>query len=724
MNGKRKKEKMTTSASKPMMSRRRKWAFRIICLLVMPILFFGVLEAGLRLIGYGYPGKAMVERQIDGKNLYCLNTQFTWRFFPPRMAREFDSSLVFEKEKSHQTYRIFVLGGSAAKGFPEPVHNFGRLLEAMLSDMYPDVDFEVHNTAIVAINSHVVREIAQDVAQCDPDLFIVYLGNNEVVGPFGPGTILTASPPSLPLIRANIMLRGTRTGQLFDAQLRRISSSREPPAKWEGMAMFLGEQVRSDAPALDAVYTNYEQNLRDICRIAIRASVPVIFSNVASNLKDCPPFASQHKQDLTPGQLKAWMQLYEQGMIHENNGQHAEAIAAYTAAAAIDVSYADLQFRLATCFREQGDFENARICYQKALQYDTLRFRADERINQIIRSVADGREHEGIYFADSVAAFNSSSPHGIPGRELFYEHVHMTYEGNYILARTIFPIVQKNLPAHVVKKTDAVLSADEVAKKVAFTGFERWVYLEHVFNAIMCKPPFTNQLYHDAIIRNEKSRLERLKQQCDKDQCLQEYASAIESNPDDWRLLRSEYQFLSAEGMVTGLQEEEAVLRKVIALCPDHEALRGLGMNLFQQKRFDDAREVLKQLLVIRPNSSDAYTLLGQIAQQRGQGKAAVRYFKTAIKQDPSASILPYGLLAQSYLAKGETARVSRVLHDAILNLPESEAAWAHFQLGGLLFKEGNRDEALTHMDTALRIKPEYAGQQVFQMQYSIIKGK
>ena len=42
---------------------------------------------------------------------------------------------------------------------------------------------------MTAIDSHVTVEIARDCTAHQPDLFIVYLGNNEVVGP-------TDRPPS------------------------------------------------------------------------------------------------------------------------------------------------------------------------------------------------------------------------------------------------------------------------------------------------------------------------------------------------------------------------------------------------------------------------------------------------------------------------------------------------------------------------------------------------
>ena len=66
--------------------------------------------------------------------------------------------------------------------------------------------FEVVNTGSVAINSHVLLPIAKGLAKQRPDVFIIYSGNNEVVGPYGPGTALTSSGMSLPVIRASIFL--------------------------------------------------------------------------------------------------------------------------------------------------------------------------------------------------------------------------------------------------------------------------------------------------------------------------------------------------------------------------------------------------------------------------------------------------------------------------------------------------------------------------------------
>src|ERR1700757_742822 len=114
------------------------------------------------------------------------------------------------KTKAPGTYRIFVLGESAAMGDPDSAYGFSRYLEVMLRERYPATRFEVVNTGSVAINSHVTLQIAEGLAKEKPDLFILYSGNNEVVGPYGPGTALTASGMTLPVIRGSIFFHSTR----------------------------------------------------------------------------------------------------------------------------------------------------------------------------------------------------------------------------------------------------------------------------------------------------------------------------------------------------------------------------------------------------------------------------------------------------------------------------------------------------------------------------------
>ncbi len=309
-------------------------------MVLAPVLFFAVLEAGLRLGGYGYP-TSVLRRSRCRRSLHEQSCSLDGGSFRDALARK--PVPCFLSAKPAGTIRIFVLGSSAAQGVPNPSFSFGRILEVMLRERYPDVKFEVVNAAMTAINSHVALEIARDCAAHQPDLFVVYMGNNEVVGPYGPGTVFQQWSPSLTThsgeclgeIDAHRAVAGRRDGYGF-------GSRKGSPTTWQGMEMFMGNQVAADDPRLPAVYDNFRQNLIDICGIARRAGAGVILSTVAVNLKDCPPLASQHRSDLSPEELAKWKSLYQAGVELERKEKWPEAIAKYEAAAKIDDRFAEL----------------------------------------------------------------------------------------------------------------------------------------------------------------------------------------------------------------------------------------------------------------------------------------------------------------------------------------------------------------------------------------------
>src|SRR6185436_14298138 len=132
---------------------------------------------------------------------------------------------------------------------------------------------EVINIAVTAINSHVIRGIARDCADKHGDWWIVYMGNNEVVGPFGAGTVFGDQTPSLGIIRASLAAKSTRTGQLLDTLRWKLVSGK--PKSWEGMEMFLKQQVTHDDPRMAKVYQNFDQNLREIVALGGKSGAQV-----------------------------------------------------------------------------------------------------------------------------------------------------------------------------------------------------------------------------------------------------------------------------------------------------------------------------------------------------------------------------------------------------------------------------------------------------------------
>ncbi len=508
----------------------RYWAPRIASAIIVPLLLLVGIEASLHLFGVGFSTELTEPCTVQGHAASCYNLFFPAPFFPPGMIKT-PQAYSIPAQKPQETFRIFVLGESAAMGDPDPAYAFSRYLEVMLRERYPSMKFEVVNTGSVAINSHVLLPIAQGLAKQRPNLFIIYSGNNEVVGPYGPGTALTSSGMRMPVIRSSIFVRSTRIGQL----LTKVGTEKR---EWTGMEMFLDKQVRASSPLMKYAYENFERNLRDTVDVARKSGARVIVSTVATNLKDCAPFGSQHREDLSPEDLRVWSGLVEQGSDMEAARSYSEALRLYQAAARVDGQYAELEFRIARSQWMLGEYGDAREHFVRARDLDTLRFRADSKINEINRAVATSSPGAELVDAEKIFS-DSKDSNGIIGSELVYEHVHMTPLGNYLLARAMFLQIADKLPVEAGRPSDpgGVPSEEECEQLLAFTGHDRLRITNEMLQRLQ-RPPFTNQINHSDQILRLTLKAEGPSES--PDETAAQYEWAIRKDPDD-RVLHYNY---------------------------------------------------------------------------------------------------------------------------------------------------------------------------------------
>ncbi len=529
------REPKTNNATTSQAPRWRSWLLVAASAIVVPALILILVEVTLRAGGVGMDTSVTRPCTDHGRPAFCDNQSFSSVFFPPGMLRT-PRPYAIPARKAPGTFRIFVLGESAAWGEPDPTFGCVRYLEVMLRASFPSVKFEVINTGTTAINSHVMLPIAKNSAQHQPDLFLIYAGGNEVVGPYGPGTVLTSSALNLPSIRAKIFFNSTRIGRL----VAKVSSGGQKPAEWKGMEMFMDQQVRAGSPQLQAAYANFGSNLRDIIAVARKAGAQVLLSTIATNIKDCAPFASLHRKGIRPQELEQWDAFVQKGEASEKAGAPADALTGYLSAADIDSEYAELQFRIARCFWAISDFDHARERYVLAQELDTLRFRADQGVNETIRTVARNAG-QGVELVDTNAIFAQASEHGVPGSNLLYEHVHMNPAGNYLVARSLFEKIVGMLPSQLQAAGSAVPvpPQEQCERLLGLTAYDR-ARIVNMELRKMKHPPFTNQLNHDDEVSLLEQESKSLK--VDYGETIAEYQWAISQNPDD-RLLHLNYGF-------------------------------------------------------------------------------------------------------------------------------------------------------------------------------------
>jgi len=596
-----------------------------------PAIFLLLLEGGLSLFRVGYPTSFFIKSEQPG--VLTTNFRFGWHYQQQGLTQPHPCLVPVDKPKD--AIRIFILGGSAAQGTPDASFGFARILEVMLRQCFPNHRIEVVNAAMRGINSHVVLPIMEECARLDPDLFIVYVGNNELTGLYAPKTqagLLGKYPAFIPLFHR---VKQTRTGQLLRRVLGANPEAFEKRKEVPTAEFFDTRRTALDDPQRACVYRNFGDNLERICRGGLGAGADVVVSTVAVNLRDFPPLGSLHRNDLTTRQAEQWDRLYREGAMFEIKGDISQAISCYRQAADLDGHYAELHFRLARCLLRAGDRDAARRHFSLARDWDALQLRADGRLNDIVRAVAgklSGPELKGqsavarVRFVETDAALAASERclDGIPGREFFYEHVHLNFDGDYEVAVTLLPAVVQSLldrgfergPVDGGQGTEdgagqplglaemgsfRVPSRRQCARELAFTAWDEVNTAAAMVN-LTAKPPFTRQLEHAGRQAAAEKAIAAVTDHIDQqfiDQVLRDYQEAIERRPTDWQLRYN------------------------------------LGTFLHQLERSQEAAVQFEYVVQTLPHVAPFRVLQGYALAKAGLPDQAIHQFREALKRDP-----------------------------------------------------------------------------------------
>ena len=651
--------------------------FWLLLIVVFPGLILLIAEMGLRLVGYGIDTGYFKKVRVASEAFYVPNCRYFEQFMGGDLARSPDLCRV-PAEKGDNVYRIFVLGASAARGEPDDAFGMGRYLEAMLEAEFPQDSFEMHMVACAAINSHVVRRIARECARLEPDLFVVYLGNNEVIGPYGSGTVFQSRAQSLASIRFAMAAQSLRLVQFAQNLGARLQNTRQVHRDWQGLEMFAQNQVAANDPRLGHIYDFFEANLGDIVKAGTEAGARVLVSSVASNLKDYPPCGSQHRQGMSAEEAAEWEAVVEAGAAHVDAGELDAAVTAFRKALELDDEYARLHYRLGQALLLQGETDDARRAFIRARDLDTLRFRADTIINERIARVAGQYAERGATFVDGDAAVAAASPQGIPGEELLYEHVHYRTEGNYVMARALFDALMPHLPERLQARAEGAGGTptyDICSERLALT---EWNLYEHTSRMLgmVSRPPFTGQL--DTDVREQRFRkrlaeLARFKSPQALAQIGARYTAALKRTPDDPHLHRHYARLLNELGD-RGRAVEQA--RWVCANYPTYLKGRSeLGNILWQSGQPDKAIEAYQEVLAMRPSVLDAKLTIARCMEDKGDLTGAIRGYRKCTSI-PGIAGDAYVRLGLALMHVGQLEASEQAFRTAIALRPDLVAAY------------------------------------------------
>jgi tetratricopeptide (TPR) repeat protein len=685
--------------------------YRLAAVVLGPALALGLLECSLRVAGYGYSTNFFVDGSaIEGRPVWIENRHFSRWVFPRQMDQPPQPvPFVLPKVKAEKTCRIFVMGESAAMGFPDPSTSFARVLEVMLRARYPGTHFEVVNTSMVAINSHVVRQIARECADRQPDLFIVHLGNNEVVGPFGAAGVLGPFSPDLRLIRTNLAIKSTRSGQLLNRAVESVARKDQTQQAWTGMGSFLNSQIRADDSRMPRIYSHFRSNLEDICRAGREAGVPVVLCTIPVNLKDCAPFGSLHPADFDGDRAAAWEKSFQAGASLEAAKNYAEAARSYQEADRIDEGYAELPYRLGRCFLALGDAGQAQRQFARARDLDVLRFRTDTRINEIIREVAAVNAAGGARLADAEREFAKSSPGGVPGDEFFLEHVHMNFQGHWLLGRVLFDTITDPATAALGSPSGGsagALSETQCARFLAQTEWGELRFGSDMYERLIQAPPFTLQCDHRERCQRWEARLAGLQSRLKEGgirKVVAEYEAAVQANPDDWMIRANFAKLLTDCGRLPAAQQQ---CQEVLARCRHYwDAYRMIGSLDLTMNNPEAAESEFRKGLKLDPENSAFALGLSEALERQWKNAEAQTVLEAELKKDRN-SVATLRALGRFLYRTGKLEEAKARLAEAQQRDPKSPDL--HVDLGVIELQQQNVDAAIERFEAALQLRPHW----------------
>ncbi|MGB5426120.1 MAG: tetratricopeptide repeat protein, partial [Gammaproteobacteria bacterium] len=558
----------------------------------------------------------------------------------------------FPKEKAGNSYRIFCMGGSTTYGRPyyDKVSFCGWLRE-YLQAADPLRNWEVINAGGISFASYRVAKLMGELKQYQPDLFIVYSGQNEFLEERSYGAL--ADLPSW-LINLNAALSGTRvytamkdmidamqTGSLQQAkQHYKLSGEVE-----EVLNYTVGpESYHRDDALKRQIVTHYRLNLMRMVRIARSADADIVLVQPAINIKDMSPFKSEHRDGLDDQAQKDWEALYQRATVLQEAGNLPEALLVYQQAREMDDRYAEIHYRIGQVLFSLGRYDEAETSFRQAVEEDVAPLRMLDSMQQIVADIAASEDVPMIDFPGIIReAYLQHYDHAVFGKEYFPDHVHTNMEGYRLLGLALF---------------DYLASQDIVIPDASW-----------------------NDARIDAVSEAVIAGL---------DPGAEAYTFINLGKVLDWA-----GKFEEAYNLFKRAQD---------ILGPNAAIYDRLARSSYGLGKYDEAIHYLHELQRIAPEIPGAHSRLAMIYERLGKTDAAIEHCRAELEIKPDDHHV-HAALANLLVNKGDDAAALAHYNTALQLEPDNQ--YARVELAQLLVRLHRYDEALLHAQEALRINPK-----------------
>lgn len=468
----------------------KKKLFRIVLVLIPFGLFF-ILEIILRITGYEDELDFVSKIERNGKEYYTINQLVGKRYFgKDRFYYRKGSHDYFEVNKSPNTIRVFCFGESSMAGFPFEYNAIpSEFLRDRLVAALPNKNIEVINSAIAATNSFTVDEFADVLAKYKPDLFVVYMGQNEFYGVYGVGSTISVGKNRW-LIETYLWLVQFKTFLLLKNAINSVTgifSSEDKQNNKILMEEMASNSIKYDSDDFKTAVNTFCDNYEEIISIARRHKIPILISTLVVNENDLPPFVSFHSDIINDSSKLISDMLFNHGLDKMKADSIEAAVKYFNKSLSIDSLPATVHYQLGKCYEEMDKFSEADKQFSLAVDLDGLRFRAPSEFNNIIKKL--GHQYD-VPVADVKKYFRQNSKDGFIGSGLLVDHVHPNIKGYFLMAKTWFQSIKNN---KLLGLTPDINEDDSLVwKKSAVTSLDSLIGDIKILE-LRSRPPFTNK---------------------------------------------------------------------------------------------------------------------------------------------------------------------------------------------------------------------------------------
>lgn len=640
--------------SKPL-SRRKTLLFHL-AMVAIPALFFILLEIALRLAGYGKTIPLFKTFEANPA-YYAINPEVGRRYFPStNVTPAVAVTDVFLKQKPAGGFRIFVLGGSTAAGYPYLYNgSFSAILKVILKAYYPERYLEIVNLAMPAVTSYAVRNLALELAPYQPDLILIYAGHNEFYGGLG-----VASTESLghsrALVNLYLGLGSYKTLQWVGESLLWLRNGftkmfGEPAQLPSGTLMERMAQ-RHAIPYGSPLYRRageiFQGNLGDVIEYCREQRIPLMIASLVSNIRDQEPFMDVFA---APGTETAWQEQFRAARELFQAGKFTAALQALQRCTALDSLPASQYFLQGEIYEALEDTLAAYRAFYRAKDFDGLRFRAAEEINRRIYEMGN---NPGVTVVPVKEAFEAVSPHRLPGKSLLLEHLHPNLSGYTLMAKTFAEAIleqkflglprAERLPDSLWLPNIGVTAVDEEVARIRVEVLTRgWPFRPG-------SPP-SREEYH---LPNADF--------------IQNLALQFWREELSWEQLHVQAaEYYTRERRFDLAEQEYRALIHAIPLNPSPYLF--LGRLLMEQQRYEEALATLQNCLQYQKDVA-VLKMIGNIYLAQQQPGRAVVYLEQAVKASPEdlAALLH---LARAYALGGNFERAQPLVQQVLRSRPD-----------------------------------------------------